>query len=1639
MEKITKSFLALVLMLVGIVSAQAQAPEKPKAPDAPKASALVTDGSVEQYLFNVGAKGFFIGANNYGTRASIATDKGYWVKMTANGETFTLANEAKGGNSADCQGVDQIWVDGAGRGGDGKWTITPIAGGSSFKLGNTNVEGFLSILPSKNDTRLDMSSAEEALDEWIAVSKEDYTSYIQIATQYVQDLAQWEKDYAAWFKENYKAGESLLPLAPANWTGAGGDYGGLANPSKEKYVDGANAPLKAGDVMTQTIEGLKNGKYIVVLEAAGSYTSGRGFECPTGDGLAVAFANDVQENLPIVDRGWVGEGQQNFYTFEVEVADGTLKYGIKNLADAGNWYVVRLANIAMVPGPDAWYTGADFFRFRADKNAAAESPYAAFSGKVEPAWGADPDDPTNGCIICKVPANVNPASQIWMRGTEAGKTIANGSKEGFKITFRVKADGEYNGLESQAHNNWGYKTGGSPFGTLDVTTEWQTVSFVCTGEKAKNDFTDLCFNLSGDAERTFYFDDVQIIRGGAEWYLNCGEIHAKDYQDPTATYADSDDPHPFARFVSDAEGGYVEVITNAARTNPWDSQIWIGIPEQYVGKSTKMTMKVWADKAVKCSENYHATATGKGWGASASPGSGLETTVGEWVEVSRILNTKDVNCNGVYKNMQVDYYCLDLSNDEKGSGTGITYRFKDIKFEDAEEAWTETMAYRVKVTPFVDGEKQPDTNDAPTYSFGTGGEEGGYFEVTAAGKQTNTYETQFFFQIADVAPSKELKVNETVNLKFKIKALATETLAAGTEISAGGGYHKSSDGAGWLAGAPAAKFTVGEWTPVELTLDIANAAITNYSIDLSQDANPITYLIDEVEATWAEAPVLDWVELISNGDCEAAPEHTFAASKEVPVDGSNTNKSRVVEGVGKDGSKGIEVVAGAKTADPWDNQFWIYEPYALPAGTNIIVEFDYKADLAGSVGTQSHNAPGGYLHWAAIGNTNFTTEWQHFKYEGKIASECDDNGTARFRSIAFNLNDIADANKYYFDNISFKVPAGTIDGLEPVYIDDYKEVEYIDPATLVFTDNLFTNGDIEGEDMSAFIAKVNDDADGLLLPAGSKTFKGSNQILVKSVAREKDPADETKYLGNDHDTQFFVRLPYALPQGTTFFFSVDYLSNKVATIPSQTHAEPGQWKGNKGVGSITTGSDAQTLSGYFKAEADMRSIAFNLAAATEGGQFYFDNFVFKVVKDDEAAIKEFTATWDGTSTWNETFALNQAVDAGRTTEIEGKGYTAESVQALTDAIAAGKAELANAEATKETLAAAAKAIEDAIAGLTTGAAEELLPKPELGADFIEIAQDQGKSLDDFTRTDLVEGEDYNTYTAHGDLNIALKMMPVDVEGCDYVVVYFATPAPEGWKLAFWNNQDLVDVPAGATEFKYVFAEDPKCDVKDGVLPQICMMTFFGAPNPLEAKIYGIYKHKVPAELAYTDLTPEMFFQWSATDETAVAVSTSPCDYNIATSTGQPYGLSTVNEDRFADLSAYSTIELTATEGEPRLLFNRLVAEGTVYAEVPRDKDKYETVVDNGDGSMTYIVDIAAIVAEYGFAHLHAIKGANWKNTTVNSIKLGYVGEAPEIPVPTNINGVEDGESVKDGKYFINGQIVIVKNGVKYNAAGQVIE
>lgn len=151
-----------------------------------------------------------------------------------------------------------------------------------------------------------------------------------------------------------------------------------------------------------------------------------------------------------------------------------------------------------------------------------------------------------------------------------------------------------------------------------------------------------------------------------------------------------------------------------------------------------------------------------------------------------------------------------------------------------------------------------------------------------------------------------------------------------------------------------------------------------------------------------------------------------------------------------------------------------------------------------------------------------------------------------------------------------------------------------------------------------------------------------------------------------------------------------------------------------------------------------------------------------------------------------------------------------------------------------------------------GQAPAVVPEGTL----IEIPQSQGFEYNDgFTRAALVKGEAYNTYTATGDLHIAIKMMNIDVEDCDYVIIKFAEPVKAGWKLAFWDNQDLIDIPVGATEFKFVFDEDPKGGaVKNNTLAQICMMTFFGGfVSPLEAKVTGIFKHNTVITTAVSSI------------------------------------------------------------------------------------------------------------------------------------------------------------------------------------------
>ncbi len=132
----------------------------------------------------------------------------------------------------------------------------------------------------------------------------------------------------------------------------------------------------------------------------------------------------------------------------------------------------------------------------------------------------------------------------------------------------------------------------------------------------------------------------------------------------------------------------------------------------------------------------------------------------------------------------------------------------------------------------------------------------------------------------------------------------------------------------------------------------------------------------------------------------------------------------------------LKAHAGAKQSEVWDNQFWLV-PGSFANGASFVFTAEVRADKPAFASTQIHTAPGTYVHYEALGNINFTTEWKTITVSGKF--------NAAGQSIAFNLSELADENNYYFDNVSLK-----IGGVEKI-----------------------KNGDFEGTDVSSFKVKEN--------------------------------------------------------------------------------------------------------------------------------------------------------------------------------------------------------------------------------------------------------------------------------------------------------------------------------------------------------------------------------------------------------------------------------------------------------------------------------------------------------------------------------------------------------------------------------------
>ena len=122
---------------------------------------------------------------------------------------------------------------------------------------------------------------------------------------------------------------------------------------------------------------------------------------------------------------------------------------------------------------------------------------------------------------------------------------------------------------------------------------------------------------------------------------------------------------------------------------------------------------------------------------------------------------------------------------------------------------------------------------------------------------------------------------------------------------------------------------------------------------------------------------------------------------------------------------------------------------------------------------------------------------------------------------------------------------------------------------------------------------------------------------------------------------------------------------------------------------------------------------------------------------------------------------------------------------------------------------------------------------------------------------------------------------------------------------------------------------------------------------------------------------------------------------VGESTGQPYGDGSVNN--WADLSGFDQLVITYSEGQPRVLINRDQDEGQFSTsesdshliEYPKGASswagKYFT---DKDGVLT--VNLKQIFNDKGFVHLHAIKGANGANVTVESMVVVRKGKEKQV-------------------------------------------
>lgn len=192
--------------------------------------------------------------------------------------------------------------------------------------------------------------------------------------------------------------------------------------------------------------------------------------------------------------------------------------------------------------------------------------------------------------------------------------------------------------------------------------------------------------------------------------------------------------------------------------------------------------------------------------------------------------------------------------------------------------------------------------------------------------------------------------------------------------------------------------------PLSFHVDIPEGATLMYSTDGGMPTGIVESVDEENQSPWT-----NWV---NNGDCEGDDTSCL-----ISKNGDGTKITYILGGVGYNSSRGIRIESKDNPEQVWDTQFFVYTPdHIWNTGDKYHFSMKVRAERADKITPQSQRTPGSYIHWQMLdGSIKVGTEWKEFNYEGTVTAE--QAGDGAMQTIAFHLNESAEANVFYFDDI----------------------------------------------------------------------------------------------------------------------------------------------------------------------------------------------------------------------------------------------------------------------------------------------------------------------------------------------------------------------------------------------------------------------------------------------------------------------------------------------------------------------------------------------------------------------------------------------------------------------------------------------